>query len=732
MAITVEQSTSNKSDAGGVDKMKQLRGGAAAPAGAGAGGTGIENTLINKTSNPTTSTRGNAATTTTSNMMGPAELSSNKLKKFKLYIPSVSFIELCSCFFIVGLYGKLLVYFFHEKDGVASSSQWHLFLHNSLAVLVYGCFWRFLQQRWMKWKAYCAKNPETATVLKFLLGGNVDLFSGISRNGRSSTSSRGTIMSQEQEGLEANDSGRISAEMGSSGTTMKGKQMNDEKEISGLLHQQANIPTNTNLKLQHDKKQGFAYDLSYDDTGADSTGTGEDSSPCAGNSPPWDKKTGFFGTKTGGENNRTTEDSSPDLKKRTNSADGSCKDNSSSKITNSTTTNKPVFPLAKPSSDDIKRLVNLSEMTYDTVVDPASEGIRVGWGHALIVCLSYWYRAYFMHCTVERICTTHLFRDNDLIHAFVSPLAGRLVAMVGEQVFMWNAVIPCVCWGPYKRFKYYMLCGLVAFAEQISNIGVIKRHYGFFLLENSTWTIVFTVIFWQIFKKRFFICRLSSAPKEVAIAEEEEEKLMKNHGAFEEDLTSAGDLRKRGSSAAGGISSSTTSSSSKLPKAGAMLQAKKLAENLRTKIVNFRKPRTLRMLVLTRFVALLAVGLFIGYELYFDLPMYYSLWDSTYLKQDYDLQFYPQGLKHSLQCHTMVENTSNEHWRPVMLWQAANYTMVPLAMVLLSSLTYDRKRVFMGLDRRVFFDVSEKAGWISVITSKENAAGNGGYLPRGQ
>jgi len=231
--------------------------------------------------------------------------------------------------------------------------------------------------------------------------------------------------------------------------------------------------------------------------------------------------------------------------------------------------------------------------------------------------------------------------DSSPVRILFTPLAGRMVAMVGEVVFMCFGLLPVLCWGPFKKMKLRVTCGLICLAECVSNTGVIKRHYGFFLVENSIWTIVFFFALTQIFKKRFFGVQYDEAK--------------------------------------GGV------------------------------------PTKLHMLVITRFVALIAIALFVGYELYFDLPMYYNLWQDTVAKghQDgYNLRFWPEGVNHSLKCHMVVDSASNE-WRPIMLWQAANYTAVPLVMILLSYLTIDKKLAMVCWDQRTFGADDLRAGVVT-------------------
>ncbi|CAD7962531.1 unnamed protein product [Amoebophrya sp. A25] len=486
-------------------------------------------------------------------------------QKYRMLIPSVTFVELLSAATVVALYGKGLVYFFHETDGVAEPAQWHTFLHSSLALLLYICAWRY----WKQMRNY----------KEFLLARSSGMSSGASQFGVTEH-----------------------AEMSSSSKP--------NPPLSKVLTFPANFYSGTGKALPVASKS---------DSKASTTAGG---SSCA-SSPLSDK---------------LSSPATPDIKNKNLLAGPS----SPPSVRGPSPVSKDYDTQTSDEDEEARRMIALG---YEERINPQQEGVRIGWGNALIVVFTYWHRAYFMHCTVERICTHHPLRGELFsVHSLVSPLAGRLIAMVGETVFMWNGVIPCVSWKNYAREKKLILCALVGFAEMVSNTGVIKRHYGFFLVENSTWTIVFSVIFWQIFKKRFFLCKI---------------------GRDQEQSKSG------------------------------------------------KKKPVLRMLVLTRFIALLTIGLYIGYQLYFDLPMYYSLWCARENEPGYDLALYPEGLWHSLQCQTLVDNNSSA-LRPVMLWQAANYTLVPLVIVLLCWLTQEGSYVLLALDRRVFWNVNEDPGQISL------------------
>ena len=94
---------------------------------------------------------------------------------------------------------------------------------------------------------------------------------------------------------------------------------------------------------------------------------------------------------------------------------------------------------------------------------------------ALIVCFCYMHRAIFMHCTVERDC----FWDMVLCCS----LWGRTIACTGEMTFVYMSV------KQLAPSKTTLVVSMIAVAQTISFIGVMKRHYGWFFFENSIWTI---------------------------------------------------------------------------------------------------------------------------------------------------------------------------------------------------------------------------------------------------
>ena len=120
------------------------------------------------------------------------------------------------------------------------------------------------------------------------------------------------------------------------------------------------------------------------------------------------------------------------------------------------------------------------------------------WGPCVVVCACYLYRSVWQHCTVERHCmdvwprrrldaTAWPFAASSLETA-LSPLMGRLVASVGEYVFVTRCMLPNALWGRDRWLVMPLTC-VVALAEVVSDVGVIKRHYGFFAVENSLWVV---------------------------------------------------------------------------------------------------------------------------------------------------------------------------------------------------------------------------------------------------
>ena len=97
--------------------------------------------------------------------------------------------------------------------------------------------------------------------------------------------------------------------------------------------------------------------------------------------------------------------------------------------------------------------------------------------YARIVCFCYMHRAIFMHCTVERDC----FWDFPLC----SPLWGRTVACTGELTFVYMASRQLIANTKISNRVVF----LISIAQTISFIGVMKKHYYWFFIENSIWTI---------------------------------------------------------------------------------------------------------------------------------------------------------------------------------------------------------------------------------------------------
>ena len=91
---------------------------------------------------------------------------------------------------------------------------------------------------------------------------------------------------------------------------------------------------------------------------------------------------------------------------------------------------------------------------------------------ARVVCFCYMHRAIFMHCTVERDC----FWDLPLC----SPLWGRTVACIGELTFVYMASRQLL----HNNKISNIIVFLISIAETISFIGVMKKHYYWFFIEN--------------------------------------------------------------------------------------------------------------------------------------------------------------------------------------------------------------------------------------------------------
>ena len=129
---------------------------------------------------------------------------------------------------------------------------------------------------------------------------------------------------------------------------------------------------------------------------------------------------------------------------------------------------------------------------------------RCPWGPCVVVCFCYFYRSLWQHCTVERYCMEvwprrHLDSATwplaaPAVEVAFSPVVGRVIASVGEFVFVTCCMLPGALWGRDSWLRTPLTC-LVALAEIVSDIGVVKRHYGFFAVENSLWVVLFSAVF---------------------------------------------------------------------------------------------------------------------------------------------------------------------------------------------------------------------------------------------
>jgi hypothetical protein len=95
---------------------------------------------------------------------------------------------------------------------------------------------------------------------------------------------------------------------------------------------------------------------------------------------------------------------------------------------------------------------------------------------ACLVCACYLHRAAFMHCTVERDCFWDL--------TLCTSLWGRTVACTGEMTFVYLASSQ-IAPGRVQR----IVVALIAVAQTLSFVGVIKKHYLWFFFENGLWTV---------------------------------------------------------------------------------------------------------------------------------------------------------------------------------------------------------------------------------------------------
>ena len=259
----------------------------------------------------------------------------------------------------------------------------------------------------------------------------------------------------------------------------------------------------------------------------------------------------------------------------------------------------------------------------------ATDAWTCRWAPCIVVCMCYFYRSLWQHCTVERFCMEVWPRRSldeakhpraaYVVELLLSPLMGRLVASVGEYVFVTRCLIPNAIWGRDARLGLRgLLTLLVVAAEIVSDFGVIKRHYGLFAVENSIWLVMFAIVFVSTLRTTW-----------VAYSRTDEAE----------------------------------------------------------------RPSTLascRMLALVCAFILIAYNTFEDVPMYWRLYQekvvagqadaaspYFGLYDLSIA----------HGVRHGLRCQTMLPIGSAE-WRPVMLWMSLNYTALPLWMCYLCAITH--------------------------------------------
>tara|TARA_B100001540_G_scaffold285900_1_gene279290 strand:+ start:678 stop:1529 length:852 start_codon:yes stop_codon:yes gene_type:complete len=132
---------------------------------------------------------------------------------------------------------------------------------------------------------------------------------------------------------------------------------------------------------------------------------------------------------------------------------------------------------------------------------------QTGWTRCAVVCATYVYRIVWLHCTVERHCLEVWPRSSSSSNStgfFFSPLFGRLLAAVGEIVFVLGFALPAVMdHARGTRRLARAVCVMLGAAELISTIGVVLRSYLLFAIENSIWALMVASLVRQSARTRF-------------------------------------------------------------------------------------------------------------------------------------------------------------------------------------------------------------------------------------
>ena len=122
----------------------------------------------------------------------------------------------------------------------------------------------------------------------------------------------------------------------------------------------------------------------------------------------------------------------------------------------------------------------------------ASNRWRCSWRSCLLCCTCYLYRILFLHCTIERRCLLVWPRRATVsgLDVLLSPFGGRIVAAVGEIVFVGRCLLPSVTPSDERDSPlHYAVFGLLLASEVISTVGVTLQHYALFALENTLWIL---------------------------------------------------------------------------------------------------------------------------------------------------------------------------------------------------------------------------------------------------
>ncbi len=117
--------------------------------------------------------------------------------------------------------------------------------------------------------------------------------------------------------------------------------------------------------------------------------------------------------------------------------------------------------------------------------------------HTVVTCFVYWYRSAFMHDVIERKVL-----HNTFLH---SAFIGRTMAAIGEVVFMRQLLI---LHAKKQVAEYGEVCDYLLYAiwlaECLCFTAVFTKNQFFHFCENTTWTIVYSVLVPFLLQKKMY------------------------------------------------------------------------------------------------------------------------------------------------------------------------------------------------------------------------------------